>query len=85
MKLHMKATDEIAGMCVHFVLSKHHGLKERALANAFNGSAAVFEALLAVDTKYTKFADKEYDSISTEVKKSFKKLGVSALHNLGVH
>ncbi|RXW17287.1 hypothetical protein EST38_g8565 [Candolleomyces aberdarensis] len=43
-------------------------------ANAFNGSAAVFEALLEVDTKYTKFADKEYDSISTEVKKWFKKL-----------
>ena len=56
-----------------------------ALANAFSGSAAVFEALLEVDTKYTKFADKEYDSISTEVKKWFKKLVVSMLSNLGVH
>ncbi|KAF6759959.1 hypothetical protein DFP72DRAFT_1166785 [Ephemerocybe angulata] len=43
-------------------------------ANALNGSAAVFEALLEVDTKYTKFADKEYDIISAEVKKWFKKL-----------
>ena len=56
-----------------------------ALANALNGSAAVFEALLEVDTKYTKFADKEYDSISTEVKKWFKKLVVRPLSGPEVH
>lgn len=37
----------------------------------------MFEALCEVDTKYTKFADKEYDAISAEVKKWFKKLVVS--------
>ncbi|TEB34803.1 hypothetical protein FA13DRAFT_1506375 [Coprinellus micaceus] len=43
-------------------------------ANALAGSATVFDALFEVDTKYTKFADKEYDAISAEVKKWFKKL-----------
>ena len=38
----------------------------------------MFDALFEVDTKYTKFADKEYDAISAEVKKWFKKLVVSA-------
>ena len=41
------------------------------------GSATIFDALFEVDTKYTKFADKEYDAIGAEVKKWFKKLVVS--------
>ena len=39
----------------------------------------MFEALADIDTKYAKIADKEYDGISAEVKKWFKKLAVSAL------
>ncbi|EAU85615.2 hypothetical protein CC1G_06328 [Coprinopsis cinerea okayama7 len=42
--------------------------------NAFSASANIFEALSEIDAKYTKVADKEYDGISTEVKKWFKKL-----------
>ncbi|KAH6909110.1 hypothetical protein BKA70DRAFT_1277480 [Coprinopsis sp. MPI-PUGE-AT-0042] len=43
-------------------------------ANAFNTSASIFEALSEINAKYTKVADKEYDGISLEVKKWFKKL-----------
>ncbi|OBZ72236.1 hypothetical protein A0H81_07444 [Grifola frondosa] len=43
-------------------------------ANALNTSATIFEALSEVDSKFAKFADKECDGISTEVKKWFKKL-----------
>jgi hypothetical protein len=42
-----------------------------------NASAAIFEALSDVDSKFVKIADKEYDGISAEVKKWFKKLAVS--------
>ncbi|EKM78814.1 hypothetical protein AGABI1DRAFT_107287 [Agaricus bisporus var. burnettii JB137-S8] len=43
-------------------------------ANALNASASIFDVLVDVDTKFVKIADKEYDTISTEVKKWFKKL-----------
>ncbi|KAF8656276.1 hypothetical protein AX16_002712 [Volvariella volvacea WC 439] len=43
-------------------------------ANAFNASATIFEALADINSKFSKLADKEYDFISTEVKKWFKKL-----------
>ncbi|KAF9036164.1 hypothetical protein BJ165DRAFT_1354726 [Panaeolus papilionaceus] len=43
-------------------------------AHAMNLSANIFEALSEVDTKFAKLADREYDGISTEVKKWFKKL-----------
>jgi hypothetical protein len=42
-----------------------------------NTSAVVFEALSDIDSKFSKFADKEYDNISAEIKKWFKKLAVS--------
>lgn len=42
--------------------------------NALNSSAAIFEVLSEIDSKFAKFADKEYDNISSEVKKWFKKL-----------
>ncbi|KAF9445478.1 hypothetical protein P691DRAFT_777553 [Macrolepiota fuliginosa MF-IS2] len=42
--------------------------------NAFNASANIFEALADVDAKFVKITDKEYDAISTEVKKWFKRL-----------
>ena len=42
-----------------------------------NTSAIAFETLADVDTKFTKIVDKEYDTVSTEVKKWFKKLAVS--------
>ncbi|KAK7678579.1 hypothetical protein QCA50_018451 [Cerrena zonata] len=43
-------------------------------ANAFNASATIFESLVEVDSKFVKFADRECDNISAEVKKWFKKL-----------
>ncbi|KAF7312366.1 hypothetical protein MIND_00249900 [Mycena indigotica] len=43
-------------------------------ANAMNASATIFEALSDIDSKFAKIADKEYDVISGEVKKWFKKL-----------
>ncbi|CAL1715838.1 unnamed protein product [Somion occarium] len=43
-------------------------------ANALNASATIFESLAEVDSKFVKFADKECDNISAEVKKWFKKL-----------
>lgn len=73
----LKATGEIAGALddshYAYILIMHGVI----IANALNGSATVFEALHEVDVKYTKFADKEYDNISAEVKKWFKKLVVS--------
>ena len=46
------------------------------MANAFNASATIFESLVEVDSKFVKFADRECDNISAEVKKWFKKLAV---------
>lgn len=46
------------------------------IANAFNASATIFESLVEVDSKFVKFADRECDTISAEVKKWFKKLAV---------
>ncbi|KAJ6494870.1 hypothetical protein C8R47DRAFT_1012168 [Mycena vitilis] len=43
-------------------------------ANAMNASATIFDALSDIDSKFAKIADKEYDGISAEVKKWFKKL-----------
>ncbi|EGO24280.1 hypothetical protein SERLADRAFT_449048 [Serpula lacrymans var. lacrymans S7.9] len=43
-------------------------------ANALTASANIFDALAEVDSKFAKFADKECDNISSEVKKWFKKL-----------
>ncbi|KAJ3885159.1 hypothetical protein GG344DRAFT_70776, partial [Lentinula edodes] len=43
-------------------------------ANALNTSATIFEALSEVDSKFAKLADKEYDGVSGDVKKWFRKL-----------
>ncbi|KAI1786752.1 hypothetical protein LXA43DRAFT_753753 [Ganoderma leucocontextum] len=43
-------------------------------ANALNASATIFESIAEVDSKFAKFADKECDGVSAEVKKWFKKL-----------
>ncbi|KAI9056795.1 hypothetical protein FKP32DRAFT_1585055 [Trametes sanguinea] len=43
-------------------------------ANALSASAAIFEAMSEVDAKFAKYADKECDAVSAEVKKWFKKL-----------
>ncbi|KAG8750007.1 hypothetical protein FRC12_013115 [Ceratobasidium sp. 428] len=45
-----------------------------APANAMQASAALFEALGEVDGKLAKLAEKEYDSVSSEVRKHFKKM-----------
>ncbi|TBU52736.1 hypothetical protein BD310DRAFT_831621 [Dichomitus squalens] len=42
--------------------------------NALITSATIFESMAEVDSKFAKFADKECDSVSAEVKKWFKKL-----------
>ncbi|KAL0568800.1 hypothetical protein V5O48_013183 [Marasmius crinis-equi] len=59
-----KALRETAGMKVTGEIA----------ANALNASATIFEALNEVDAKFAKLADKEYDGISEEVKKWFRKL-----------
>jgi hypothetical protein len=41
-----------------------------------SATAAIFEASSDIDSKFAKITDKEYDGISTEVKKWFKKLAV---------
>ncbi|KAJ7158711.1 hypothetical protein C8R46DRAFT_1178136 [Mycena filopes] len=43
-------------------------------SNAMIASATIFDALSDIDSKFAKIADKEYDGISAEVKKWFKKL-----------
>ncbi|KAF8806999.1 hypothetical protein BYT27DRAFT_7190710 [Phlegmacium glaucopus] len=43
-------------------------------ANALHTSATIFEVLSDIDSKFAKVMDKEYDGISNEVKKWFKKL-----------
>ncbi|KAG9086325.1 hypothetical protein FRC07_013122, partial [Ceratobasidium sp. 392] len=45
-----------------------------APANAMQASAALFEAIGEVDGKLAKLAEKEYDSVSSEVRKHFKKM-----------
>jgi len=44
-----------------------------------NASAVIFDALSDIDAKFAKLADKEFDGISAEVKKWFKKLAVSVV------
>lgn len=51
------------------------------LANALNTSATIFEALSEVDSKFAKLADKEYDGVSGDVKKWFRKLAVRPYMN----
>ncbi|KAG8687616.1 hypothetical protein FRC08_011883, partial [Ceratobasidium sp. 394] len=43
-------------------------------ANAMQASAALFEAIGDVDGKLAKLAEKEYDNVSSEVRKHFKKM-----------
>lgn len=45
-------------------------------ANALSACATVAEALVDVDSKFVKLADKECDSLSADVKKWFKVLAV---------
>ena len=47
--------------------------------NALLASAAIFEALAEVDIKFVKIIEKEYDTISIELKKAFKKMVVCLL------
>ena len=47
------------------------------VVNAMNTRATLFEALADFDAKFGKVADQEYDSVSTEAKKWFKRLAVS--------
>ncbi|TRM65082.1 hypothetical protein BD626DRAFT_567927 [Schizophyllum amplum] len=73
---------EAAGAVVLLQKKLAKALKETAsqkatgelASNALSCSAALFEALSDIDTKYAKIADKEYDGISGEVKKWFKRL-----------
>lgn len=50
------------------------------LANVLSGCATIFEALAETEGKRSKLADKEYDAVSSEIKKWFKKLAVQFLH-----
>lgn len=74
----LKITNEIAGMLRRSQNTVSNTLSRAVvlLGNALNASANIFEALAEVDAKFVKIADKEYDAISTEVKKWFKRLAV---------
>lgn len=52
----------------------HHGI-----VNAFAAAASTFEVLSEVDTKYGKVAEREYEGLSAELKKWFKKMAVGFL------
>ncbi|KAJ4477213.1 hypothetical protein J3R30DRAFT_3703474 [Lentinula aciculospora] len=73
---------EAAGAVVTLQKKMAKALKETAgmkvtgeiAANALHASATIFEALSEVDSKFAKLADKEYDAVSGDVKKWFKKL-----------
>lgn len=71
----MKVTGEIAGM-FHSSLKAHPTCSNGFLGNALNASATIFDALSDIDSKFAKHVDKEYDGVSVEVKKWFKKLAV---------
>lgn len=66
-------------MCVFHldVGSQAHVMPTSRVANAMNASANIFELLADIDSKFAKFAEKESDTISAEVRKWFKKLAVS--------
>jgi hypothetical protein len=72
----IKVTREIPGANEVYLWTCSVSNRHAYSANAMNASANIFEALSDVDSKFTKIADKEYDSISAEVKKWFKKLAV---------
>ena len=59
-------------------LVSYRVLVSPAPVNALNACATVVEALVDVDSKFVKIADKECDALSAEVKKWFKKLAVSS-------
>ena len=46
-------------------------------AKVLNASAIIFETRVEVDAKFAKFADNQFDDISKEVNKWFKRLAVS--------
>lgn len=84
----LKTTDEIPctfnllslvpkGLCCHRFAYCGTSFMTMRTANVLSGCAMIFEALSDVDVKYSKFADREYDAVSTEIKKWFKKLSVS--------
>ncbi len=62
--------------CATIALHPIRSVSDNTPANALNASATIFEALSDIDSKFAKIADKEYDAISNEVKKWFKKLAV---------
>ncbi|EIW83971.1 hypothetical protein CONPUDRAFT_163222 [Coniophora puteana RWD-64-598 SS2] len=73
---------EVSGAMVTLQKKLAKALKEAAgmktinepASNALGACASIFEAVAEIDTKFSKFADKECDSLSDEVKKYFKKL-----------
>ena len=81
----LKATGEIACECTAFMLVSRV-VKQQILwlANAMNASASIFEVLSDIDSRFSKYVDKESESISAEVRKWFKKLAVSYLYEQSV-
>lgn len=74
----IKVTGELAGplSCIAESGTNISYRSTLTLANALNASATIFETLSDVDSKFAKLADKEYDGVSSDVKKWFKKLAV---------
>jgi hypothetical protein len=73
----LKVTKEIPGASIYVLSQCHMAFLAPGTANAMNISASIFETLSDIDSKFSKFVDKEYDTVSTEVRKWFKKLAVS--------
>ena len=73
-----KATASIPGALFVRYLSGYAHPLIHVPASALLTSAVVFDALSEVDSKFVKLADKECDSIASDVRKWFKKLAVRA-------
>lgn len=71
-----KVAGETACVSLRLMVLDTH--KCTLLANAMLASANIFESLSDVDSKYSKIIDREYDTISNDVKKWFKKLAVKS-------
>lgn len=75
----LKTNAQFAGQFVPTVPSRLPLRIATLSADAFGASSVILEVLADVDSKFAKMAEKESHTVSSEVKKWFKKLAVSSL------
>jgi len=75
----LKTNAQFAGESIRGVAGDRQPRTVALSANAFGASSIILEVLADVDSKFAKLADRESHSISSEVKKWFKKLAVRSL------